>query len=114
MGLFSTLLHFINTVPNNTYPGVYDSSKDHDMLDLVFWWREMWHFLGGCLLGSLFAFLLPPLSIFVAIYLALFLKELIDDVPDQEGHIDFKNFLDPLFWALGAGMSAFLLPHLFH
>lgn len=96
------ILFFINRIPDNTYPGVYLKERENDFLSGEYWWREMWHFLGGALLSvplvwSDFVKYMP----FIVMALAT-LKELLLDLHEQEDGIHWKNIIDILAWTLGS------------
>jgi len=113
--MFAELLHIINRSPNNTWNkylsrffGPYDGSKDHDITSLVFYWRELFHFLGGVIVGlillPLFLFLPNLIAALLPIAgtgIVIGLKEFLGDAPEQENGWDFKNVVDTAAWTAG-------------
>lgn len=114
------LLDFVNQLPNKSWDrflsgffGPYDGAKDHDLTHLVFYWRELFHLLGGAVLGI---FSLPFLALFTpkfmviatfsVVSMTMLIKELVFDASEQVNGWDFKNFVDAMVWGVGAS-----LPH---
>lgn len=90
--------------------GRYNPANDHNPATMEFWARELCHFCGGIPFGIiLFKAECPTFLIPIFVWMLLMLKEMVDDVPDQGGAIDWKNFADPTFWALGALFAALIM-----
>jgi hypothetical protein len=70
----------------------------------------MWHAIGGIVFGVAL-FWIPHALIIApsATYLVMLLKEFVNDVQDQGGVPDFKNFVDPLAFAIGCFLTAYLI-----
>ena len=122
------VLTFINGFPNMVYPGgesAYDAmcaeyeKKYGSADDLRAWknvcWRELWHFVGGVILGipnipivllgcPLLAAILPSITLG-----AMGWKEITQDGLKDRGYLMPKDFLDALMWALGASSWLLLL-----
>jgi len=91
----------LNGLPNMTYPGVYDETQDHNPLSPIFWWRELFHFAGGFIIGLSLLWMCPVLSV-LCVAGPAFYKEFFMDAKEQpEGKWDFKNVVDASAWTLG-------------
>ena len=97
--------------------GKYDWTKDHDLTSLVFYWRELFHLIGGVLLGwglkLVLQFFIPQIWANVLacciVALALSYKELVKEAASQPQGIDFKNVVDSIVWSLGAVLANYEL-----
>jgi len=108
-----TIVYHLNNLPNFLYPGVYDANQDHNILSPIFWWRQLFHLIGGaliCLIGSLVlkgkeAFIISALLVFTM----MIIKECLFDAKEQVNGFDFKNFMDSLIWTMGYSLVGYLL-----
>lgn len=89
----------INTIPNWTYPAGLDAYWDcleqdgqENWKSPANIWRQIWHFMGGFVLGLLF----PTWPIFIGITL----KETNEVIRNKR--IYFKNIADIAVWTAGA------------
>lgn len=99
---FSAIRKFLDNLPNLAYPfGELDETKDSDPKSFVFWWRELFHFLGGCLLALPFAWWTYGWLSVGVVFVLIGLKEIFIDVPDSGKSFGFKNVADTLAWGLG-------------
>jgi uncharacterized membrane protein YfcA len=97
--------------------GPYDWTKDHDITSLVFYWRELWHLIGGLVIGLAIGYLLlghiPKIlvrSIPVAlVFSIIFYKEFFIEVPLQKDGWDFKNVVDVITWTSGTTLGVSIL-----
>jgi hypothetical protein len=117
----AAIILFLNGFPNMVYPGgesaydiqlaayesQYGSADDLRAWKIVYW-RELWHFTGGLILGILnipiiltlpweYSFILttPLLGLFLA-------KEIYLDGFKDRGYLMPKDFLDAFMWFLGS------------
>jgi len=115
------LLHWVNMIPNNTYPGgrhAYEAIKLHYRDDTFFgrgwsiaWWRQVWHGIGGMvvtlpfLAGPPWIMNLVPLGIAALVMT----KEIFND---SEGHVSMfnkKNLIDTVCWTMGSTILVVLV-----
>ena len=113
---------FINELPNNMWDkylspflGPYDGSQDHNLSSFVFYWREIFHLVGGMVVGLVFlpGQLLPinhlyPASFVVGVLtIIMALKEFLGDASEQPNGWDFKNIVDFVVWGAGCALIQF-------
>lgn len=96
------ILFFINRIPDNTYPGVYLKERENDFLSGEYWWRELWHFLGGALLTG--PFIWSDFSKYIPLIVLglVSAKEFLLDLKEQEDGFHWKNLIDVLAWVSGS------------
>lgn len=119
--MFESFFHLLDSIPELAWNrvlspvlGGYDGLKDHNPLSFVFYWREIWHLLGGILIGVLSSPLFLFLPVLIAASLPVFAvailigaKEFVMDASEQPNGWDFKNVLDTLMWTSGAALISF-------
>lgn len=104
VGFKKGLITLFNRLPNITYPGNYLASEDHNMGSGVFYWRELFHVIGGFAAFAALAFVSP--IVFIVALVAY--KEFILDASEQPNGIDLKNVVDVIAWGAGAYLADFL------
>jgi hypothetical protein len=109
-------LTFVNEFPNriwNLLFGNYNESKDHSIDQPEFWWRELFHLLGGQIIGLLsipilswifHSRIIASLIATACVGIVIGLKEFVGDASEQDGGWDFKNVVDTIFWILGTAI----------
>jgi hypothetical protein len=114
-------LHKIDLIPDSSGRylfGSYESGNDHSLLHYEFYWREVWHLIGGILAGSIlfpityFSTSIKVLPVLVPTLLVLVLiglKEFLGDASEQPDGWDFKNIVDTAMWTAGTALSTVLL-----
>ena len=105
---FLAIKKAFDRMPDMSYPGIYDPSQDHNWKHPVFWWRELWHMIGGILFALPFFIWCPWYIPTAGVCAFAFYKEFSEDVKDQGGKPDFKNYVDGVVWTLGAFLISFL------
>ncbi len=99
----TAILKTFDNAPNLLYPfGELDEKKDQDPKSFVFWWRQLFHFIGGCVLALPFIGWASWYAIVCILFVLMLFKELFSDVPDSAKPFGFKNIADILAWCSGA------------
>jgi len=96
---FSSIVSFLNGL---TYKLGVDRTKERDIKSFSFWYKELFHFIGGCIIG------LPQIwciwwFIMFAVLLGYLFSSEEEDV--AHGQSELKACLDVVFWSAG-----FMLP----